>query len=426
MAREEAGGAVTFEDSETFARALDAADRLGRFRDAFFIPPAKDGSPCVYLAGNSLGLQPRKARGYVVEALEAWEKLGVEAHLQGAAPWLPYHELLTASTARLVGAEPEEVVVMNTLTVNLHLLMVSFYRPTAKRFRVLMEEGAFPSDRYAVASQARFHGFAPEAAMVEMLPRPGEDTLRPEDVLTAIEREGPRLALVLLGNVNYRTGQAFDVAAVTRAAQAAGARVGFDLAHGAGNLRLHLHDDGPDFAVWCSYKYLNGGPGALGGVFVHSRHRIGHALPRFEGWWGHDKTSRFEMPEKFESLTGAEGWQLSNPPILQLAALRASMELFDDAGMGPLEEKRELLTGYLAFLLGGAARLVTPSDAKQRGAQLSLRLKDARGVVRRLGQSGMVVDFRAPDILRAAPVPLYNSFQDVWRFARALRTHVAP
>jgi kynureninase len=421
---------MTFEDSESFARALDAADLLTRFREAFLIPPGPDGKPCVYLAGNSLGLQPRKARGYVAEALDAWERWGVEAHVQGAAPWLPYHELLTASTARLVGAEPEEVVVMNTLTVNLHLLMVSFYRPTQRRFRVLMEAGAFPSDRYAVASQVRFHGYEPKAAVVEVTPRPDEDTLRPEDVLAAIEREGPKLALVLLGNVNYLTGQAFDVGAVTRAAHTAGARVGFDLAHGAGNLRFRLHDDGPDFALWCSYKYLNGGPGSLGGVFVHARHRDGHALPRFEGWWGHDKASRFEMPATFVSLPGAEGWQLSNPPILQLAALRASMELFAEAGMGALAEKRELLTGYLAFLLAGlpqgAARIITPLDPKQRGAQLSIRLgKDGRGMVQRLAQAGVVVDFRAPDILRAAPVPLYNTFMDVWRFAHALRSHVA-
>ncbi len=421
---------MTFEDSEAFARGLDAADLLARFRESFFIPPGPDGSPCVYLAGNSLGLQPRKARGYVNEALEAWEKLGVEGHVQGAQPWLPYHELLTASTARLVGAEPEEVVVMNTLTVNLHLMMVSFYRPTPKRFRVLMEADAFPSDRYAVASQVRFHGFAPEAAVVEVPPRPGEDALRPEDILGAIEREGPKLALVLLGNVNYLTGQAFDVAAVTRAARTAGALVGFDLAHGAGNLRFRLHDDGPDFAVWCSYKYLNGGPGSLGGVFVHARHRDGHALPRFEGWWGHDKSSRFQMPARFASLPGAEGWQLSNPPILQLAALRASMELFAEAGMGALEEKRERLSSFLHFLLAGlprgAARVITPADPKQRGAQLSIRIrKDARTLVQRLGQAGMVVDFRAPDIVRAAPVPLYNSYMDVWRFARAVRTHVS-
>jgi kynureninase len=421
---------MTFEDSEPFARGLDAADLLARFREAFLIPKGPDGKPSIYLAGNSLGLQPKKARAYVNEALDAWETLGVEGHVQGAAPWLPYHELLTASTARLVGAEPEEVVVMNTLTVNLHLMMASFYRPTQRRFRVLMEANAFPSDRYAVASQVRFHGFEPKAAVVEVTPRPGEDTLRPEDVVSAIEREGPQLALVLLGNVNYLTGQAFDVAAVTRAGHTAGARVGFDLAHGAGNLRFRLHDDGPDFAVWCSYKYLNGGPGSLGGVFVHARHRDGHALPRFEGWWGHDKASRFEMPAGFVGLPGAEGWQLSNPPIFQLAALRASMELFGEAGMGALVEKRELLTGYLAFLLAGlpqgVARLVTPSDASQRGAQLSIRLKkDARGLVERLAKQGLVVDFRAPDILRAAPVPLYNSFMDVWRFARALRTHVA-
>ena len=420
---------MTFEDSEAFARALDAADLLARFRESFHLPPGPDGNPCIYLAGNSLGLQPRKARGYVLEALDAWEKLGVEGHVQGAAPWLPYHELLTTSTARLVGAEAEEVVVMNTLTVNLHLMMVSFYRPTPRRFRVLMEAGAFPSDRYAVASQVRFHGYVPEAAVVEVGPRPGEDAVRPEDLLGAIEREGPRLALVLLGNVNYLTGQAFDVKAVTAATHGAGARVGFDLAHGAGNLRLHLHDDGPDFAVWCSYKYLNGGPGSLGGVFVHNRHRDGHALPRFEGWWGHDKASRFEMPPGFVSLLGAEGWQLSNPPIFQLAALRASMELFAEAGMGALVEKRDRLTAFLAFLLSGlpqgSARLITPSDPARRGAQLSLRIrKNARGLVQQLAHGGVVADFRAPDVLRVAPVPLYTSFMDVWRFARALRSHV--
>ena len=419
---------MTFEDSEAFARRLDAADLLARFRESFLLPPGPDGKPCIYLAGNSLGLQPRKARVYVEEALDAWAKLGVEGHLQGRAPWLPYHELLTASTARLVGAEADEVVVMNTLTVNLHLLMVSFYRPTRERFRVLMEAGAFPSDRYAVASQVRFHGFTPDEAVVEVAPRPGEDTLRPEDLLAAIEHQGPQLALVLIGNVNYLTGQAFDVAAVTRAGHAAGARVGFDLAHGAGNLRFRLHEDGPDFAVWCSYKYLNGGPGSLGGVFVHARHATDRSLPRFEGWWGHDKATRFEMPAEFRSLRGAEGWQVSNPPILQLAALRASMELFAEAGMGALVEKRDRLTAYLAFLLAGlpAVEVITPADPKQRGAQLSIRVrKDPRGLVQRLAQAGVVVDFREPDVIRASPVPLYSRFTDLWRFVRVLRAHVS-
>jgi kynureninase len=418
---------MTFEDSEAFARGLDAADLLARYRESFHLPPGPDGKPCIYLAGNSLGLQPRKARAYVEEALDAWARLGVEGHLLGRAPWLPYHELLTASTARLVGAEPEEVVVMNTLTVNLHLLMVSFYRPNRQRYRILLEAGAFPSDRYAIASQVRFHGYPQQDTVREVAPRPGEDTLRPEDLLAAIAREGSHLALVLLGNANYLTGQAFDVGAVTRAGHAVGARVGFDLAHGAGNLRFRLHDDGPDFAVWCSYKYLNGGPGTLGGVFVHARHARDASLPRFEGWWGHDKTTRFDMPPDFAPLPGAEGWQLSNPPILQLAALRASMELFAEAGMGALAEKREQLTSYLAFLLASipGVEVVTPSDAKQRGAQLSLRVrKGAQPLVQKLGQAGVVVDYRAPDIVRAAPVPLYNSYMDVWRFARALRTHV--
>lgn len=420
---------MTFEDSEAFARGLDAADLLARFRDAFHLPPGPDGRPCLYLAGNSLGLQPRRARLYVEEALDAWARLGVEGHHHGAAPWLPYHELLTASTARLVGALPEEVVVMNTLTVNLHLMMVSFYRPTHERFRILMESDPFPSDRYAVASQVRFHGYAPGETVVELRPRPGEDTLRPEDLLAAIAREGRQLALVLLGNVNYLTGQAFDIRAVTEAAHAVGARVGFDLAHGAGNLRLRLHDDGPDFAVWCSYKFLNGGPGSLGGVFVHARHAADRSLHRFAGWWGHDKATRFEMPAAFRPLPGAEGWQLSNPPILQLAALRASMELFAEAGMAALVEKRDLLTGYLEFLLSrlpaDRLRVITPRDPKQRGAQLSLRVQDARGLVQRLSQAGVMVDFRAPDIVRAAPVPLYNSFMDVWRFASVLRAHVS-
>ncbi|HXX31716.1 MAG TPA: kynureninase [Myxococcaceae bacterium] len=421
---------MTFEDSEAFARGLDAADLLARFRGAFHIPKGPDGRPCLYLAGNSLGLQPHRARHYIEEALDDWARLGVEGHLHARSPWLPYHERLTASTARLVGALPEEVVVMNTLTVNLHLMMVSFYRPTRERFRVLMEADAFPSDRYAVASQVRYHGHSPEEAVVEVKPRPGEDVIRPGDLRAAILREGPRLALVLVGNVNYLTGQAFDVRALTEAAHAVEARVGFDLAHGAGNLRLRLHDDGPDFAVWCSYKYLNGGPGSLGGVFVHSRHSQDRTLPRFEGWWGHDKSTRFDMPARFHSLPGAEGWQLSNPPILQLAALRASMELFAEAGMAALVEKRNQLTGYLEFLLAGlppgVVKVITPRDPEQRGSQLSLRVaREARGLVTRLGQAGAVVDFRAPDVVRAAPVPLYNSYMDAWRFARILHEHAS-
>lgn len=416
-----------FEASLQFARAADAADSLAHFRDQFLFPLGPQGRPVVYLAGNSLGLQPRGARRRVEEALDDWATYAVEGHTHEPAPWLPYHRMLAGPTARLVGAQEDEVVVMNTLTVNLHLLMVSFYRPTRGRHRILLEAGAFPSDRYALASQVRFHGFDPAEALVELAPRPGEEVLRPEDVLEAVARQGEEAALVLLGNVNYLTGQAFDVAAITRAGHAVGATVGFDFAHGAGNLLLHLHQDGPDFAVWCSYKYLNGGPGTLGGVFVHHRHREGRGLPRFEGWWGHDEASRFEMGPRFEGMLGAEGWQLSNPPILQLAALRASMELFDAAGMPALRRKSERLTGFLDFLLRQipGIELVTPTDPAQRGAQLSLRIRrDARELVRHLADAGMVCDFREPDIVRAAPAPLYTRFEDVFRFAEVLRAHV--
>jgi kynureninase len=418
---------LSLEEARAIARDQDAGDPLARFREEFLFPRGPDGKPWIYLAGNSLGLQPRGARARVEEALDDWARLGVEGHVQGAAPWLPYHRLLTEPTARLVGAQPGEVVVMNTLTVNLHLLMVSFYRPTPGRHRILYEAGAFPSDRYALASQVRFHGHAPEEALVAVQTRPGEDVLRPEDLLAAIEREGERLALVLLGNVNYLTGQAFDVAAVTRAGHGVGAVVGFDFAHGAGNLLLHLHDDGPDFAVWCSYKYLNGGPGTLGGVFVHARHQDGRGLPRFEGWWGHDEPTRFEMGPRFEAMPGADGWQLSNPPILQMAALRASMDLFDAAGMLAVRRKSERLTALLDGMVRGlpGVRVVTPEDPAQRGAQLSLRVpRDPQGLVKRLSAAGVVCDFRSPDIVRAAPAPLYTRFADVVRFGEVLRAHV--
>jgi kynureninase len=418
---------LSAEEGRAIAEDQDARDALGPMRDSFLFPGGPGGAPVVYLTGNSLGLQPRTARARVEEVLDDWAGRGVEGHVQGTSPWLPYHRFLTAPTARLVGAQPDEVVVMNTLTVNLHLLMVSFYRPASARTRILYEGSAFPSDRYALASQVRFHGLDPAKALVPLEPRPGEDVLRPDDVLDAIAREGERLALVLIGNVNYLTGQAFDVGAITRAGHAVGAMVGFDLAHGAGNLVFHLHDDGPDFAVWCSYKYLNGGPGALGGVFVHARHREGRGLARFEGWWGHDEASRFEMGPRFEGMPGAEGWQLSNPPILQMAALRASMELFDLVGMTALRRKSERLTGLMDQLVRGmpGVEVITPADPAQRGAQLSLRItRDARGLLQRLAAAGVLCDFRAPNIIRAAPAPFYTRFADVVRFAEVLRSHV--
>ena len=420
--------AVRFEASEDFARRMDASDPLRHFRDEFLFPLHGKGEPVIYLVGNSLGLQPRKAKPYVLEALEDWERLGVEGHFRGERPWMPYHETLTEQTARVVGARPIEVVVMNTLTVNLHLMMVSFYRPSGERRKILMEAGAFPSDQYAVASQVRFHGYELDDAVLRLTPRPGEETLRTEDILETLERHGKEIALVLLGNVNYLTGQAFDMAAITRAAHRQGCRVGFDLAHAAGNLPLSLHDDGPDFAVWCSYKYLNGGPGTLGGVFVHERHAHDKTLPRFEGWWGHEKQTRFQMGPDFNPTPGAEGWLLSNSPILQLAALRSSMDIFDRATMPALRRKSELLTGYLEFLLDrlppGFVTITTPRDPKQRGVQLSLRFsKEPRQLLEKLTSQGVICDFRSPDVIRAAPAPLYVSFQDVYRFAGVLERH---
>ena len=417
---------TTHQTDLAYAERLDAEDPLASYRDAFVFPDSATGGDTVYLAGNSLGLMPKRAREYVNEALDDWGRLGVEGHTRAKNAWLPYHELVTREMARVVGALPSEVVVMNTLSVNLHLMMVSFYRPTPARPCILIEAGAFPSDQYAVASQARFHGFDPAVAVIELRPREGESVLRPDDVLARIAEEGPRLALVLLGNVNYLTGQAFDVAAITRAAHAVGAHVGFDLAHGAGNLQLSLHDDGPDFAVWCSYKYLNAGPGGPSGCFVHERHAQRRDLPRFEGWWGHDKASRFAMPSTFVPLAGAEGWQLSNPPILQLAALRASLELFDRATMPALRHKATRLTGYLEDLLHtlpeGACTVVTPAD---RGTQLSLRLRgNFRHALAFFEERGVVADFREPDILRAAPVALYTRFADVHHFVQVLHEFV--
>jgi kynureninase len=408
------------DSGESRARELDREDPLASFREEFHLPRER-----IYLCGNSLGLQPVAAGSLVRKELEEWAALGVEGHFRASRPWMSYHELLSEPLARLVGALPSEVVVMNSLTVNLHLMLVAFYRPTSERYKILIEGGAFPSDRYAVRSQAAFHGYHPDDAVVELLPRDGEDHLRPDDILTRIDEQGEEIALVLLGNANYYTGQAFDVAAISRAGGAKGCRVGFDLAHGVGNLLFHLHDDGPDFAVWCSYKYLNGGPGAVGGAFVHERHR-GADLPRFAGWWGHDKATRFEMGPTFASIPGAEGFQLSNPPILQLAALRASLEIFDRAGMAAVRHKSERLTGYLESLLRelphSRLRVVTPGPEVGRGAQLSLRVSEGTGrrILARLEDAGVVCDYREPDVVRVAPVPLYNSFLDVYRFSRAL------
>lgn len=411
----------------TDAAALDAADPLASYRDQFYIPKQESGGDVVYFTGNSLGLPPRSVRGYIEQELKDWEMLGVEGHARAKHPWMPYHEFLTAQMAGIVGAQPIETVVMNSLTVNLHLLLVSFYRPSGERRKVMIEKGAFPSDRYAIDSQIKLHGLDPVNDLVELAPREGEPTLRTEDIVEAIEREGSSLALILLGGVNYYTGQAFEMREITAAGHAAGAIVGFDLAHAAGNLELRLHDWGVDLAVWCSYKYLNGGPGAVGGAFVHERHADCPEIPRLAGWWGHDKATRFLMGPTFTPIAGAEGWQISNPPILQMASLRASLEIFAEAGMAALRAKSVRLTSYLEHLLAtiddDRITVITPADADERGCQLSIRVKNAdKSLFTAISERGVVADWREPDVIRVAPVPLYNSFDDVQKFVEILRS----
>jgi kynureninase len=416
-----------FETSEDFAIAMDTRDPLANYRERFHFPRTQNGGRGIYLCGHSLGLQPKTVSEYVEQELAAWAQLAVDAHFQAKHPWMPYHRLLTEQTASLVGANPDEVVVMNSLTVNLHLMMVSFYRPTLQRHKIIVERGAFPSDQYAVKSQLRFHGFDPSTSLLELSPRLGESCIHDEDVESLIEDQGSSVALILLGGVNYATGQAVDLAGITKMGHRKGCVVGFDLAHAAGNLYLRLHDWGPDFAVWCSYKYLNGGPGCVAGCFVHERHSLASELPRFAGWWGHEEKVRFQMGPDFQPMRGAEGWQLSNPPILELAALRASMDIFYEAGMQRLRAKSELLTGYLEFLLDHRQSpkfsIITPRAPNRRGAQLSLRIPHGGPpLCEALATAGVIGDWREPDTFRVAPVPLYNSYQDVYQFVRHLST----
>ncbi|WP_400192616.1 kynureninase [Hymenobacter sp. B81] len=419
---------MTYENTLDFARGLDARDSLRAFRDRFHLPLGPDGQPGVYACGNSLGLQPKSARAAVEAEFQSWQEHAVEGHFHGTSPWMHYHEFLTAASARLVGARPVEVVVMNNLTTNLHLLLISFYRPTATRYKVLMEGGAFPSDQYALESQVKLHGLRPDDAIVELLPRPGEHTLRTEDIEARIQELGDSLATVILGGVNYYTGQAFDMAAITRAGHAVGAIVGFDLAHAAGNLELQLHDWDVDFACWCSYKYLNSGPGGTSGVFVHERFARRPDLPRLAGWWGHDPADRFQMKKGFRPMEGAAGWQLSNAQIFPMAIHRAALALVDEAGgMAALRRKSEQLTGYLFWLLqelnlpADQLEIITPADPAQRGCQVSLLVRQrGRALFDYLAAQGIVADWREPNVVRLAPVPLYNSFEDVWRIGRAV------
>ncbi len=417
---------MNFEASVKFARQLDEQDPLKNFRNKFYIPKAPNGKEAIYFCGNSLGLQPKTVRDYIEQELKDWAELGVEGHFKARTPWMPYHEYLTEQMAEVVGAIPLEVVVMNSLTVNLHLLMVSFYRPTSKRYKIVIEKGAFPSDQYAVKSQIKFHGLNVADALIELSPREGEFCLRTEDIEKTLLENAESVALILLGGVNYYTGQAFNLREITKIGHEIGAVVAFDLAHAAGNLELKLHEWGVDFAVWCCYKYLNAGPGAVGAAFVHERHAREFELPRFAGWWGHNKATRFLMPPEFEPIAGAEGWQLSNPPIFQMAALRASLEIFHQASMKALRQKSIMLTGYLEFLLnqliGERLEIITPSNPDERGCQLSLRVSSKnRRILEDLITNGVTVDWREPDVIRVAPVPLYNTFSEVLEFSQILK-----
>jgi len=422
---------MKYKNTLAFARALDREDPLAEFRKKF-LHPRHNGKPVLYFTGNSLGLQPASAAAYINQELSDWARWGVEGHLKAHRPWLHYHKFFTRHLARLAGAKSHEVVAMNQLTVNLHLLMVSFYRPTGGRYKILTEAGAFSSDMYAVESQLRYHGYHPDDAWIELKPRQGEYTLRTDDIVQAIYNNGPALALVLFSGVQYYTGQFFNIAEITRAAHAVGAVAGFDLAHAIGNVPLHLHDDEVDFAVWCSYKYLNGGPGGVAGAFVHERHANNLTLPRFAGWWGHEEHERFLMKKYFKPMPGAEGWQISNFPVLAGAPQLAALEMFSQAGMKRLRKKSMMLTGYLEYLLkevDASERyytIITPADPASRGCQLSVLMKrNGKSVYRKLLAAGVMADWREPDVIRLAPVPLYNSFEDVFRFAKIFRQILA-
>ena len=418
-----------FQNSLAFAQEMDANDPLKAFRDKFYIPTFHDKT-IRYFTGNSLGLQPKSTREYVLEELDAWAEFGVEGHFLGKRPWFSYHENLTEKAAKIVGALPIEVVVTHSLTTNLHLLMVSFYRPVEKRTKILCEAKAFPSDQYALESQVKFHGLNLQENLVEVFPREGEQLIREEDILAKIEELGDELALVMIGGVNYYTGQLFDMETITKAGHNVGAIVGFDLAHAAGNINLKLHDWGVDFAAWCGYKYLNSSPGGVSGMFVHERHAYNPELPRFAGWWGYDKETRFLMQPGFNPMKGAEGWQLSNAPVLGMAAHLASLDIFEEAGMERIGEKRDLITAYLEFVIDTISEknkarctfeLITPRDKTKRGAQLSIMAQgQGKALFDALTEEGVVADWREPNVIRIAPAPLYTSFEDCYWFGQLL------
>lgn len=415
-----------YKNSLTFAREMDRKDPLKKFRKEFLIPPFKKDT-AIYFLGNSLGLQPKRTQKYLTEELTDWAKLGVEGHFRAKRPWLHYHTYTKKMLAKLTGAKPHEVVAMNHLTVNLHLMLVSFYKPTAKRFKIITEQGGFPSDQYALESQIKFHGLDPDKVLIEVKPRPGEVCLREEDIISTINEHGNETALVIFSGLQYYTGQFFDLKKITTAGHQAGAFVGFDLAHAIGNVPLNLHKDDVDFAVWCSYKYLNSGSGGIGGAYMHERNSNRKDLNRFAGWWGYDLNTRFKMQKGFVPMAGIDGWQLSTVPVFQSAAHLASLTLFEEAGLTALRKKSILLTGYLEFLLReidpheNHIQILTPKQKKQRGCQISIYMKhDGKKIFHGLHQAGVFADWREPNVIRVAPTPMYNQFEEVFRFVKIL------
>lgn len=418
---------MVYQNSLSFAQKLDKKDPLREFRRQFHIPKFKD-QDVIYLCGNSLGLQPKIAKDLINEELQSWSELGVEGHFKEKNPWYGYHHLAKPALSKLTGGTAEEVLACNSLTTNLHLLMVTFYQPTKNRYKIMIEAGAFPSDQYAVESQLNYHGFSTDQALIRLEPRTGESTLRTKDIISLIEENGPNLALVLLGGVQYYTGQLFDIPGITKAGKKAGAYVGFDLAHAIGNVPLHLHEWGVDFAVWCSYKYLNSGPGGVGGMFIHSKHGKNQKLKRFAGWWGHHEEERFLMKKGFQAIPSVDGWQLSNANVLSLASHQAALEIFSKARISRLREKSIQLTGFMEFLLEqfdeseNKPEILTPKDPQQRGCQLSLSFnRGGKQIFEHMERSGIIADWREPNVIRVAPVPLYNSFEDVYKFTHILR-----
>ena len=418
---------MAFQNSLDYAKQLDQEDPISNLRNEFHIPRDKHGKEWLYFTGNSLGLQPKITKKYLSQELEDWANFGVEGHFEAKNPWLSYHELLTDTMAKIVGAKPIEVVVMNTLTTNLHLLMISFYQPTKTKYKIIIESDAFPSDRYAVQSQLSFHGFDPNEALIEWKPKEGRELLELEDLKSILDSQGDEVALLLIGGVNYYTGQYLDLKKIAELGHEKKCMVGIDLAHGAGNIQPNLHDSSVDFAAWCTYKYLNSGPGSLSGIFVHEKHAQRKDLPRFAGWWNHNKKTRFNMRQPFDVMNGAEGWQLSNPPILSMAAIKASLDIFEKVGMEALLKKSKKLTGFFEYLVNQIAsdtiKIITPANPNERGCQLALQVKNAdKNLHKKLTEHNIITDWREPDVIRCAPVPMYTSFEDVYHMVTTLES----